>query len=577
MTMDQAPAHTTAHHVLQGFNDLGLDYLFCNLGTDHAPLIEEMARWRQQAKAFPKTVLCPHENTAVHMAAGYALATGRGQAVLVHVDAGTANATMGIHNISKARLPLMLMAGRAPYTSHGELPGTRDTFVNFVQEPYDQGGLVRQYVKWDYNLPSGVIAKEALRRAHSMMQSDPKGPVYLTFARETLTQNWRDDQLLDFPVQTYGPTPALGTDPDAVEQVVDRLLAAQHPLIITSYSGRNPDTVATLDALARLAGIRVIECNAVDLNIPHDSPCFSGFVPGAHVAQADVGLMVDVDVPWIPRDTPVDPKTWWAHIDVDIDKRSYPMWSFPRHLKMPGDSGRILAQILARLQQRLNPAFTQAAQARVAGLAQESQQRQQRATQLATDPGQVGQINPHFLCAAVARAIPANAIVLNEAIRNAPVVAMQVPRTVPGSHVGLAGGGLGFSAGMALGIKLAQPEKCVVAFSGDGSFYFGNPQSSMAVSKQYGLPVFTIVLDNGGWAAVKEATLRVFPEGVAKATQAYEAHLAPDMNFAMVAQAAGAHGEWVSDPADVAAAIERCLAALGRGQSALLQAKVTRL
>jgi acetolactate synthase-1/2/3 large subunit len=154
---------------------------------------------------------------------------------------------------------------------------------------------------------------------------------------------------------------------------------------------------------------------------------------------------------------------------------------------------------------------------------------------------------------------------------------MQVPRTVPGSHVGLAGGGLGFSAGMALGIKLAQPDKCVVAFSGDGSFYFGNPQSSMAVAKQYSLPVFTIVLDNGGWAAVKEATLRVFPEGVAKATQAYEAHLAPDMNFAMVAQAAGAHGEWVSDPADVSAAIERCLAALARGQSALLQAKVTRL
>jgi acetolactate synthase-1/2/3 large subunit len=282
-------------------------------------------------------------------------------------------------------------------------------------------------------------------------------------------------------------------------------------------------------------------------------------------------------VPWIPRDTPLNPQTWWAHIDVDIDKRSYPMWSFPRHLKMPGDSHRILAQILAGLQQRLNPAFTQAAQARVAQLAQESHQRQQRAISLASDPGQLGQINPHHLCAAVASARPADAIVLNEAIRNAPVVAMQVPRTVPGSHVGLAGGGLGFSAGMALGIKLAKPDRCVVAFSGDGSFYFGNPQSSMAVSQQYGLPIFTIVLDNGGWAAVKEATLRVFPEGVAKATQAYEAHLAPDMNFAMVAQAAGAHGECVSDPAEVGAAIARCLAAVARGQSALLQAKVTRL
>ena len=577
MSMDEPLGHSTAHHLLQGFNDLGLSYLFCNLGTDHAPLIEEMALWRQQGKKFPQTILCPHENTAVHMAAGYALATGQGQGVLVHVDAGTANAAMGIHNISKARLPLMLMAGRAPYTSHGELPGTRDTFVNFVQEPYDQGSLVRQYVKWDYNLPSGVIAKEALRRAHSVMQSDPKGPVYLTFARETLTEHWRDEQMHAFAAETYGPTPALGTDPQAIEQVVDRLLAAQKPLIITSYSGRNPATVAILDALARLGGIRVIECNAVDLNIPHDSPCFGGFVPGAHVAQADVGLIVDVDVPWIPRDTPVLPQTWWAHIDVDIDKRSYPMWSFPRHLKMPGDSHRILSQILERLQQRLNPAFTQAAQTRVAQMALENQQRQQRALELARDPGLIGQINPHHVCAAVARAIPTDAIVLNEAIRNAPVVAMQVPRTVPGSHVGLAGGGLGFSAGMALGIKLAKPERCVVAFSGDGSFYFGNPQSSLAVAKQYGLPVFTVILDNGGWAAVKEATLRVFPQGVAKQTQAYQAHLAPDMNFAMVAMAAGAHGECVSDPIELEAAISRCLAALVQGQSAVLQVKVTRL
>lgn len=577
MSTDQPQGQTTAHHLLQGFNDLGLSYLFCNLGTDHAPLIEEMARWRQHGQKFPETILCPHENTAVHMAAGYALASGQGQGVLVHVDAGTANAAMAIHNISKARLPLMLMAGRAPYTSHGELPGTRDTFVNFVQEPYDQGSLVRQYVKWDYNLPSGVIAKEALRRAHSVMQSDPKGPVYLTFARETLTERWRDEQLHAFSAQSYGPTPALGTDPQAVEQVVDRLLTAQKPLIITSYSGRNPATVAVLDALARLAGIRVIECNAVDLNIPHDSPCFGGFVPGAHVAQADVGLIVDVDVPWIPRDTPVDPQTWWAHIDVDIDKRSYPMWSFPRHLKMPGDSHRILTQVWERLQQRMNPAFTQAAQMRVAEMALENQQRRQRALDLARDPGLVGQLNPHHVCAAVAKAIPADAIVLNEAIRNAPVVAMQVPRTVPGSHVGLAGGGLGFSAGMALGIKLAKPERCVVAFSGDGSFYFGNPQSSLAVAKQYGLPIFTVILDNGGWAAVKEATLRVFPEGVAKQTQAYQAHLAPDMNFAMVAMAAGAHGECVSDPLELEAAIARCLTALSQGQSAVMQVKVTRL
>src|SRR5262245_66653230 len=95
---------TTAHYFLEGLNELGIEYLFCNLGTDHAPLIEEMARRRRHGRPMPKTVLCPHENTAVHMAAGYAIATGRGQGVLVHVDAGTANAAMALHNLFRARL-----------------------------------------------------------------------------------------------------------------------------------------------------------------------------------------------------------------------------------------------------------------------------------------------------------------------------------------------------------------------------------------------------------------------------------------------------------------------------------------
>ena len=110
------------------------------------------------------------------MAAGYAIATGRGQGVMVHVDAGTANSAMALHNLCRARIPVLLMAGKAPFTTRGELLGTRDTYVHFVQEPFDQASVVRPYTKWEYNLPSGVIAKEALRRAHTVMQSDPAGP-----------------------------------------------------------------------------------------------------------------------------------------------------------------------------------------------------------------------------------------------------------------------------------------------------------------------------------------------------------------------------------------------------------------
>ena len=98
--------HSTAHHFLEGLVDLGVDYIFANLGTDHVSLIEALARWDSEGRKHPEMILCPHEVVAVHMAAGYALATGRGQAVFVHVDAGTANACMAIQNLFRYRLPV---------------------------------------------------------------------------------------------------------------------------------------------------------------------------------------------------------------------------------------------------------------------------------------------------------------------------------------------------------------------------------------------------------------------------------------------------------------------------------------
>ena len=132
------------------------------------------------------------------MAMGYAAVTGRGQAVLVHVDVGTANTANAMHNLFRSRLPVLLMSGKAPYTSSNELVGSRDTYVHFVQEPIDQGSLVRPYMKWEWTLPSGVVVKEALRRAHTIMETKPAGPVYFMAQRETLTQQWASDQIRSY-------------------------------------------------------------------------------------------------------------------------------------------------------------------------------------------------------------------------------------------------------------------------------------------------------------------------------------------------------------------------------------------
>lgn len=575
--MSENYTRTASHDLLQGLVDLGIEYLFCNLGTDHAPLIEEMAHWREQGRAFPKLILCPHENTAVHMAGGYAVATGRGQAVLVHVDAGTANAAMGLHNLCRTRIPVLLIAGRAPMSTFDSATGGRDTYVHFIQEPFDQASVVRPYVKWEYNLAWPSMAHEVISRAGAVMQSDPTGPVYLTLPREVLAAPVDAQSIGAYGHQNHLPVKAQGADTNAIAHIAAKLMASENPMLVTAYAGRNHAAPALIEKLAMLCGMRVCEFNSIYLNIRRNSPFFAGYNPAAFTEQADFGLMVDVDVPWIPKTTRVNPNAYWAQLDVDAIKRDIPMWGFPLNARIEGDSVRLLTQLIECIEQTATPAFKAMASQRSLIIQAEHEKNQQKAAAMAQEPGKVNAINPHFLCAAIGRQIRSEDVVLNEAIRNTMAVFEQIPREMPGTLMGLSGGGLGFSAGTALGIKLAQTQSRVIHFVGDGSFYFSNPSSVYAVAHQYDLPILTVLLDNGGWSAVKESTLRMYPKGEAKSTNQFASDLGYGTDFAAIAEAAGAHGERLVDPSQTEAAIARCLAALDAGQSALLHVRITPL
>ena len=577
MTPSSDYTRTASHDLLQGLVDLGIEYLFCNLGTDHAPLIEEMAHWRSQGRAFPQLILCPHENTAVHMAGGYAVATGRGQAVLVHVDAGTANAAMGLHNLCRTRIPVLLIAGRAPMSTFDNATGGRDTYVHFIQEPFDQASVVRPYVKWEYNLAWPSMAHEVVSRAGAVMQSDPTGPVYLTLPREVLAAPVDAESIGAYGHQNHMPVKAQGADLETIQAIAVQLMASDNPMLVTAYAGRNHEAPALIERLAELCGMRVCEFNSVYLNIRRNSPYFAGYNPAAFTAQADFGLMVDVDVPWIPKTTRVNPDAFWAQMDVDAIKRDIPMWGFPLNARVEGNSVKLLKQLISVIENIATPEFKRKAQERGQTFLAEQEKNKQRVAALAHNPGKMNAINPHFLCAAFGQLLDSKDVVLNEAIRNTMAVFEQIPREVPGSLMGLSGGGLGFSAGTALGMKLAQSENRVIHFVGDGSFYFSNPSAVYAVARQYNLPILTVLLDNGGWSAVKESTLRMYPLGEAKNTDQFASDLGYGTDFAAIAEAAGAHGERLADPAEVKASIKRCLAALDSGQSALLHVRITPL
>jgi len=242
----------------------------------------------------------------------------------------------------------------------------------------------------------------------------------------------------------------------------------------------------------------------------------------------------------------------------------------------------VLQQVLDVVEGRADDAFRRRVTERIASWGGAREALAKRRAAASDNQGVSGALNPAFVFKTLNGKLSQDDVVVNEAIRNGPILQEHITRTKPQSYVGLAGGGLGFSGGMALGLKLAQPDRRVVQVIGDGGFHFSSPDSVYAVAQQYQVPIMTVVLDNGGWQAVKSAVQRVYPKGIAAETNEFQSRLksgrqGEQRDFSAVAKAFGAHGECVREPADLAAAIDRCLAALEDGKAAVLHVHVTPL
>ena len=215
----------------------GVDYLFANAGTDFAPLIEALAK-AQAGKSegrHPRPLLVPHENVAVAMAHGYYMATGRVQAVMVHVGLGTANAINGLYNAARQNVPILFTAGRTPILESG-VAGSRNNYINWAQELFDQAAMVRELMKWDYELRHPLQLETVVDRALALATSEPQGPVYLTLPREVLAAAC-DGHTSRARTSIAAATPPQA-DATALAQLAAWLRAARAPLIITSSAGR---------------------------------------------------------------------------------------------------------------------------------------------------------------------------------------------------------------------------------------------------------------------------------------------------------------------------------------------------
>ena len=171
--------YTASAAMLEALQEAGVSYIFANFGSDHPALIEAIAEARSLGRSIPAVITCPHEMVAMTCAHGYAQITGRAQAVVVHVDCGTQSLGGAVHNAAKARIPVFVFAGLSPSTQEGEATGSRNEFIQWIQDVPDQRGIVRQYMKYDNELRNAHNVKQIVHRSLQLAHSDPKGPVYL--------------------------------------------------------------------------------------------------------------------------------------------------------------------------------------------------------------------------------------------------------------------------------------------------------------------------------------------------------------------------------------------------------------
>jgi acetolactate synthase I/II/III large subunit len=558
---------TTAEHLVSLLAAHGVEYLFLNPGTDTAPVQEAVYSLAEAGQPAPTVLPSTFESVSLAAAHAYWNMTGRPQAVFVHVDAGTQNLGAMVHNVLRGRAGVIVIAGKTPYGEDDGPSGGRNRPIQWQQDVPDQPGIVRGYAKWIQEITRPEMLDRAIGRAVQVAASSPAGMAYLTVSRDVLMDPPRLDhsRVSGFAV----PVPP-AADPAAVTRIAAALAGAEAPVLVTSRAGRTAEGFAAVEALADLAGLPVtgrLETGLVNISSRHPANLPNQAAAAAAISAADVVLVVESDVPWLPSTVTLRADVQVFHVDPDPAKASMPLWSYPVDVAVQADGPAALAAIVAELK------------AVADGQPEVARRMADRAARLrdrpAAGPRQetpAGPLTPLGVMSALSQVIDPEDIVIEEAVTNAPAVYEGLERTRPGTLTGPTGPGLGWALGGSLGVKLARPDRRVIAVTGDGSFLFGVPTSALTMAADWGTPFLTVILNNKGYRASRLPVYGLFPEGVsARRKTAVGTRFTHAPDYPALAAACHAHGERVEQAEDLVPALRRALDALDAGQAALVE------
>lgn len=542
--MDQSYEQTGAESLLDGLSLSGIQYMFANAGTDFPPIIEALVR--RDPSAAPVALTIPHETAAVAMAHGAYLVTGRAQAVMVHVNVGLANSVMGVINAASDNIPMLVMSGRTPISERGR-KGARMTPIQYGQEMFDQTSLVRDLVKYSYEMRYPEQGKQLVMRAMSLATSEPQGPVYLSLPKEPLSE------IVPEITQTHHPMPPSATkilpDPEAIIKLARLLETASNPVIICQRGDTEGRLSRALSTLAAKHGIAVFEPFLLRNVLPSNDPALQGY-HASGPSDADLIIVLDSDTPWIEATNAPGPETIVVHIGPDPHFARMPVRGFRTDLAISSDS---VEAILAVDRAARAPS---AAGQRSKALAQSATQRRD-AAQVKAKAGDTNPMSAEWISHCVSEIMDEEAVAFSELGLLPAYMTLKGPnRLFNNVHAG----GLGWAMPAALGAQLMRPDRLTIACMGDGSYMFANPVACHQIAEALRLPILTIIKNNAMWNAVRRSVVNGYPDGSAAMSNTVPlTSLEPLPDFAAIARASRAHAERIEDGRELPAALQRAV------------------
>ena len=545
MKNHHTPPKTGAEAVLFALKKNDVSYFFANAGTDFPPIIEALAT--RDSKDMPQPITVPHETASVAMAHGYYLVTGKPQAVMVHVNVGLANAVMGVINAASDNIPVLVMSGRTPITETGRF-GSRATPIQYGQEMYDQSSLVRDVVKFNYEMRYPEQGGTLVNRALTIAKSEPKGPVYLSLPREPLGDE------IPASAAAYAKPQAVPSlpfpDPVLVAELAQKLLSARNPLILCQRGDVAGELSEALSAFAAKHAIAVAEPFCLRNVLASDDPSLIGYEATAAIKSADVIVVLDCDIPWIELNQAPSPECFIAHVGVDPNFTRMPIRGYQADLALT-------ATPLAAVQ-ALNTAMPEPAndnKDRRDSI--EAQSSRRRALPSSLSSPQTGPITAEWMSKCISDIMDEEAVAFTELGLLPQYMSLSGPNRV---FFNVHAGGLGWAIPAALGAQLSDRNRLVISVVGDGSYMFANPTACHQIAEALDLPILIIIKNNGMWNAVRRSVVKAYPDGTAAQSNTMPlTSLEPAPNFSMVAQASRAHAEQVLNPQDLPSALQRAL------------------